>query len=69
MVSNGCLEVTAQFCWRPNEIILFLIPVGMVVLNPAPLEQNCESDDDSLEAVCGDDDETFSCCEDAVPGL
>ena len=47
----------------------FLIPVGMVVLNPAPLEQNCESDDDSLEAVCGDDDETFSCCEDAIPGL
>ena len=41
----------------------------MVVLNPATLEQNCESDDDSLEAVCGDDDETFSCCEDAIPGL
>ncbi|XP_074630796.1 uncharacterized protein LOC141889414 isoform X2 [Acropora palmata] len=43
--------------------------VSMVVLNPAPLEQNCESDDDSLEAVCGDDDETFSCCEDAIAGL
>ncbi|XP_068730943.1 uncharacterized protein [Montipora capricornis] len=43
--------------------------VSMVVFNPVPLEQNCESDDDSLEAVCGDDDETFSCCEDAIPGL
>lgn len=31
--------------------------------------ENSESDDDSLEAVCGDDDETFSCCEDAIPGL
>ena len=39
------------------------------MLNPPPLVENSESDDDSLEAVCGDDDETFSCCEDAISGL
>ena len=30
---------------------------------------NCDTEEDSLEAVCGDDDETFSCCKDAIPGL
>ena len=39
------------------------------MLNPPPLVENCESEDDSLEAVCGDDDETFSCCQDKIPGL
>ncbi|CAH3111849.1 unnamed protein product [Porites lobata] len=43
--------------------------VSFVVLNPPPLVENCETDDDSLEAVCGDDDETFSCCKDTIPGL
>ena len=47
----------------------FLIPIGSVILNPSVMVENCESDDDSLEAVCGDDDDTFSCCEDAIPGL
>ena len=47
----------------------FLIPIGSVILNPSVVVENCESDDDSLEAVCGDDDDTFSCCEDAIPGL
>ena len=41
----------------------------MVILNPSVTVENCESDDDSLEAVCGDDDDTFSCCEDAIPDL
>lgn len=40
-----------------------------MILNPPAMVENCESDDDSLEAVCGDDDDTFSCCEDAIPGL
>ena len=40
-----------------------------MILNPSVMVENCESDDDSLEAVCGDDDDTFSCCEDAIPGL
>ncbi|XP_020603491.1 uncharacterized protein LOC110042456 isoform X2 [Orbicella faveolata] len=43
--------------------------VSLVILNPSVTVENCESDDDSLEAVCGDDDDTFSCCEDAIPGL
>lgn len=47
----------------------FLIPIGSVILNPSVMVENCESDDDSLEAVCGDDDDTFSCCDDAIPGL
>lgn len=55
--------------WKQNLRHYFLIPIGFVVLNPPPLVENCETDDDSLEAVCGDDDETFSCCKDTIPGL
>ncbi|XP_022792862.1 uncharacterized protein LOC111331909 isoform X2 [Stylophora pistillata] len=43
--------------------------VSLVISNPPVMIENSESDDDSLEAVCGDDDETFSCCEEAIPGL
>ncbi|KAJ7365389.1 hypothetical protein OS493_005496 [Desmophyllum pertusum] len=46
-----------------------LSAVVSLVLNPPAMVENCESDEDSLEAVCGDDDDTFSCCEDAIHGL
>lgn len=31
--------------------------------------ENLELDDDSLEVVCGDDDEIFFCCEDVIFGF
>ncbi|XP_078349619.1 uncharacterized protein LOC144634519 isoform X2 [Oculina patagonica] len=43
--------------------------VSLVIVNPPLMVENSESEDDSLEAVCGDDDDTFSCCEGAIPGL
>lgn len=49
-----------------------LIVMGMkilVILNFLVMIENLELDDDSLEVVCGDDDEIFFCCEDVIFGF
>lgn len=66
--NTGLFWISAIIGSRVKQFY-FLIPIGLVILNPSVTVENCESDDDSLEAVCGDDDDTFSCCEDAIPGL
>lgn len=72
IIGSGCnaglVWISAIIGSRVKQFYL-LIPIGMVILNPSVTVENSESDDDSLEAVCGDDDDTFSCCEDAIPGL
>ena len=34
-----------------------------------PVALICDMEDESLEAQCGDEDETFSCEDDAIHGL